>query len=513
MMCSKSPEPSTPASRPLYNAVLAALISLVTVGAAVGGFLIGRNVTQDAFIEKVSTLGAGEDTTLISAGTAPKSMLQALGKGIDDPLMTQALARAYGVPSGDREALVRRLRDIVAIPPYRPAPFVGHIARPVFGDDLHINILGFRDERQTYITKPERTVRIFITGGSTAWGVGASSQRNTVAYLLEKILNERASATGYRYEVINAAFPGWSTTQEKLLLEQRLVNMHPDVVIMLSGNNDVHWSLLGRDIRWFYSYVDQNYITLLDEMYKSSGHAELTSGFPFSSGPVACSDLGQTAARNVELAAIAADRVHAHLFFALQPNIVSTAKRLTAHEQRIQEAQNKSYWELCYQALRDALGGITAPNYRLLDLSRSFGTFDEDTEVFIDAYHFADSGSQVIAQALADQIDWRAFVPGDGVAAEGEALTIVKFDPPQPVAGKLLTALGGKMSTIRIVPSRINKNLLVVFDRSVLATVVGDDAITASISTSRYAAKGEHTIYLVDGMTGETSPPIAFQNR
>ena len=92
-------------------------------------------------------------------------------------------------------------------------------------------------------------------------------------------------------------------------------------------------------------------------------------------------------------------------------------------------------------------------------------------------------------------------------------MTIVKFDPPQPVAGKLLTALGGKMSTIRIVPSRINKNLLVVFDRSILATVVGDDAITASISTSRYAAKGEHTIYLVDGMTGETSPPIAFQNR
>src|SRR5439155_8368349 len=122
----------------------------------------------------------------------------------------------------------------------------GHMARPFFGDDLYINVLGFRDRRQTYLAKPERTVRIFITGGSTAWGVGASSQKNTISCLLEKILNERASrTTGYRYEVVNAAFPAWSTTQEKLLIQQRLVDMHPDAVIMLSGNNDVHWSLHG----------------------------------------------------------------------------------------------------------------------------------------------------------------------------------------------------------------------------------------------------------------------------
>jgi hypothetical protein len=162
-------------------------------------------VTHDAFIEKVSGQGSVEGTALISAGTAPLSLFQVLGKAIDNPLTAAALANAYDVPPGDHDALVRRLRDVTWIPPYRLAPFVGHMAGPFFGDDLRIHALGFRDERQSYVTKPERTVRIFITGGSTAWGSGALSQKNTIAYVLEQILNERAGrATGYHYEVLSA---------------------------------------------------------------------------------------------------------------------------------------------------------------------------------------------------------------------------------------------------------------------------------------------------------------------
>jgi lysophospholipase L1-like esterase len=388
-------------------------------GAVFGGFLIGRNITHDAFIEKVSGQGSVEGTTLISAGTAPLSLLQVLGKGVDDPLTARALASAYDVPAGDREALVQRLRDIVWMPPYRPAPFVGHMAAPFSGDDLHINVLGFRDERQSYVTKPEGTVRIFITGGSTAWGSGASSQKNTIAYVLEQILNERVGrATGYHYEVINAAFPAWTTTQEKLLIQQRLVDMLPDAVIMFSGNNDVHWSLSGRDIRWFYSYMDENYVMLLNEMYKSGGHPEWAFSVPMSSHPVECLDTGRTSAQNVEDAAFAADRVNARLFFALQPNIVSTAKRLTEHEQEILTSQNKAYWDSCYQILRDALSGVSAPNYQMLDLSRSFGELGENRELFIDSYHFTDTGNRLIAQALADQIDWNAVVPSGSAAAK-----------------------------------------------------------------------------------------------
>jgi lysophospholipase L1-like esterase len=469
--------------------------------------------TSDTFIEKVSALGTGEGAALLYAGTVPMSLLEVLkirGTPIDDPATAQVVASAYGVPPGDREALVQLVRDIVWLPPYRPAPFVGHIGRPFFGDDLHINVAGFRDRRQTYLVKPERTVRIFITGGSMAWGVGASSQKLTISHLLEQILNERVSRiTGYRYEVVNAAFPAWSTTQEKLLIQQRLVEMHPDAIIMLSGNNDVHWALNGRDIRWFYSYSDENYITLLNEMYKSSGHPEWTNALPFSSRPVDCSDLARTTARNVEDAALFAGRVHARLFFALQPNIVSTTKRLTKHEQAIRGGQDKAYWDSCYQALRVELGRLGAPNYRLLDLSQLFGTLDDGTELFIDPYHFADAGQHLVAQALADQIDWSTVVPGAAVAADREPLTVIRFDQIEP--GE--SGQAQEISAMRIVPSRINKNLQVVFDRSVLPTVVTDDGIIASIPASLMAKKRTHTVHVIDGVTGEASPPAMFESR
>ena len=56
------------------------------------------------------------------------SLFQVVGKGIDDPFTAQALAKLYNVPIGDREALANRLRHVVWQPPYRPAPFVGHMA-------------------------------------------------------------------------------------------------------------------------------------------------------------------------------------------------------------------------------------------------------------------------------------------------------------------------------------------------------------------------------------------------
>lgn len=251
--------------RPLKETILAGLISLLVAGDTVGGFLIGRSRSHDAFIHKVSGQSGIGNSSLLAAGTASLNLFEVFKKDIDDPVTQSALASLYGVPIGSREALVKSLEGATWVSAYQPAPFVGHVARPTLGTEPHINMLGFRDERQSYVTKPNGTVRVFITGGSTAWGSGASSQKNTISYLLEQLLNARASpSTGYRYEVINTAFLGWSTTQEKLLIQQRLVDMHPDIVIMFSGTNDAHLERSGRDVRWSYGLMDQNYMLLLN---------------------------------------------------------------------------------------------------------------------------------------------------------------------------------------------------------------------------------------------------------
>jgi lysophospholipase L1-like esterase len=400
-MTSTPTEQAAPRSRQLLGVLLATLIASVTAGGVLGGYAIGR-IARNRDIENVRTF--------MTSVNAVRSLYEVLGKDLDDPVTARALGRIYDIPNGNRDALADRLRNVAWTPPTRPAPFVGHMARPLFAAETHINAIGFRDERESYLTKPDRTIRVFITGGSLAWGTGAS-QKQTISYRLEQLLNARLSpVTGFHYEIVNAAFPAWSTTQEKLLIQQFLLDLHPDLVIMLSGNNDVHWSLNGSDIRWFFSYADQTYVHLLNELYRSSGHPEWIY-VPPTYPRLDCAILSSFTLRNVEEAASALDRAKARLIFALQPNIVSTPKALTEHEQRILQKQDKPYWDACYQSMRDRLGQSAAHNYRLLDLSRSFGELDHATELFIDSAHVADMGNRLIAEALANQIDWRSLKP------------------------------------------------------------------------------------------------------
>ena len=475
--------------------------------AGAGGFFVGRNTDCEGYGQGVSTLTATESTS--------KSLYSVIGSQIDDPVSGPALAKLYGVHVGDRDALVKCLRDVAWVPAYRPAPFIGHMARPTLGGDPHINMLGFRDERQSYITKPSRTVRIFMTGGSTAWGSGASLQKMTISYLLEGMLNEEVSpASGYRYEVVNTAFPAWTTTQERLLIQQRLVDMYPDVILMFSGTNDIHWTREGRDIRWYYSPMDENFVSRLGELYSSNGRPDWTFAAPALSRPVECSDLARISARNVEDAAIAAGRAGARLIFAVQPNVATVAKRLTLREQGLPEVANRAWWESSYGALRQELGRIRARNYQLIDLSRSLGEIDDDTEVFVDSYHFADLGNRLMARALVDKIDWRSMVPSAAVEPDGAAaLKIVNLDASSSAAEKPLNRRPDGSIALRIVPNRINENLLVVFDTSILPTVITKHAISASVPAALRTASGEHKLSIVDSMTGETSSTVVFRTR
>src|SRR5438270_57919 len=146
-MLTKLAKPSSRVPTGLYGTLFAVLISLLAAGGVLGGFLLGRNSTRDAFIERVGAARGSDGVTLISAGSAPLSLLEVLGERIDDELTAHALAKIYGVAADDRDQLIQRLDKVVWLPPFRPAPFVGHAARPFFSDDLRINVLGFRDER------------------------------------------------------------------------------------------------------------------------------------------------------------------------------------------------------------------------------------------------------------------------------------------------------------------------------------------------------------------------------
>lgn len=387
-------EPGRPRKR-LFAAALTILVSVIVCGGVLGGFFIGRRANQQMSKDlQTITVASGSGLSLYDVLAADDEQKP------DDPVF----GALYGTPPGDAQALEKRLRQVVYSPAAQPAPFVGHIARPAQDSDLKINGLGFRDERQSYAQKPAGTVRVFITGGSTAWGSGAPSQKETIAYLLEAMLNARAG--GRRYEVINAAYPAWSTTQEKILIQQVIVDLKPDVVIMVSGNNDVHWSFSGEDIRWFFSYADRNFVTMVNGLYHGIGQLEWMTPVSREAPPRSCPALGPVTARNVEEAAFALAHVPARLVFALQPNLMTTAKTLTPREQRLMKVSGRDYWAACYGAIAANLKRLDGRNVQFLDLSRLFGEVDGNTDLFIDNYHFAGLGNKLVAEALAGQIDW-----------------------------------------------------------------------------------------------------------
>lgn len=96
-------------------------------------------------------------------------------------------------------------------------------------DHFTIDERGFR---QNGLSRPQKEKkRIVLVGGSTAFGTGLESDRETVASQLAELLDA---------EVINAAVIGHGSGQELTYLVTDLVDLHPDLVIALDGWNDYY---------------------------------------------------------------------------------------------------------------------------------------------------------------------------------------------------------------------------------------------------------------------------------
>jgi len=116
----------------------------------------------------------------------------------------------------------------------------------------YANNAGFRDPRDIFLKKPDDEFRIFLTGGSTAFGLGAAGQsaeqtnnyylehRETIAYLLERILNASAPIPGKTIKVYNTA--AWGHAYQHLLFRYvaKLRQYKPDLVVSLDGANEIH---------------------------------------------------------------------------------------------------------------------------------------------------------------------------------------------------------------------------------------------------------------------------------
>ena len=106
-------------------------------------------------------------------------------------------------------------------------------------DSITINSLGFRGS-EFFTIKPPDTHRIFMIGGSTMFGAGATSDKTTIPGYTQQFLDENNSE--FNLEVINAGIQGADSNTELKLIDQKIIGFSPDLIIVYDGWNDLRAS-------------------------------------------------------------------------------------------------------------------------------------------------------------------------------------------------------------------------------------------------------------------------------
>ncbi|GBF80432.1 SGNH/GDSL hydrolase family protein [Aphanothece sacrum] len=134
---------------------------------------------------------------------------------------------------------------------------------------LKINQQGLRDNDPVPLGKPKNEIRIFILGGSTAFGQLNPNNNATIAHQLEtrlkqRVIQQKGSAAKYRpdifpffipsrqqlmklpakiregnYRVINAAVPGYTSGNELTQFALKILPYQPDLIVVLDGYGDI----------------------------------------------------------------------------------------------------------------------------------------------------------------------------------------------------------------------------------------------------------------------------------
>lgn len=144
----------------------------------------------------------------------------------------------------------------------------------------YANNAGFRDPRYIPLEKPADEFRIFVTGGSTAFGLGPIGEaapamnhytieyRETISHYMEEILNAGSLIEGKKIRVYNTAV--WGHAFQHLLIRYptKLRRYQPDVVISLDGANEL--PLVSKLVEDWDYYQEGQYSNILNNIFSYS---------------------------------------------------------------------------------------------------------------------------------------------------------------------------------------------------------------------------------------------------
>lgn len=302
-------------------------------------------------------------------------------------------------------------------------PYVGYIPVSDYkGNGYYTNRQSFRYSENILPIKEKDEVRIFITGGSTAWGAGVK-QSDLYTNVAEEILNKECS--GAQIKIISAGVGGYVSTQEANRMVHEISYLSPDVVVMLSGVNDTYAGYRG----W---KIEKNYDPFNIANYLAETGIKLQASKDyFNPSPPTQGEYGNmieyTKALNAykeelfrdkkEVSNVLVHNIHtlhnsardvgADFVFYLQPYLYKTSKPLSEFEQQTL-AQFSSrfygindYSQAVYDELRKNIPqDAKERNYHFFDADNAIK--EEARSLFVDHCHFGDRGYRLIGEDLAN---------------------------------------------------------------------------------------------------------------
>jgi hypothetical protein len=326
--------------------------------------------------------------------------------------------------------------------------------------EFGINQSGFRRASETARAPADGTIRIFLVGGSTAFGANGLYPQfpseplgaRTIDHYLEMMLNDSLAPP---VEVINAAVPEYRLFQETSLFREKLLSYSPDLLIFLDGHNDISF-LTGNEIRELVAplwsarhfkrgeqalnarspvgalhYTDiylgrTSYAYhLLAQLFQSvADRRGVQQDHPWGQTPFRVDDEAQLESRWAsqmdslsreytdqvrDLAAIARHREQS-ILYVLQPEIVNEEPAtLTDMERRIQQFAFEHHrdrgtfaWRWLGRSLPARLDSLRSPAFDVLDLGRI--ATPGGVQLYTDYTHLTPDGNRLVAQHMLPRV-------------------------------------------------------------------------------------------------------------
>lgn len=272
---------------------------------------------------------------------------------------------------------------------YAPAPMMEHRLAAPGGTSRSVvphTLQQFR-YREELGKKKACEVRVFVTGGSVAWGTNAPDEDSTIAAFLETELKQIFSAENHlEIKVVNAAAGGWTTTDERIWIQNRITEFEPDVIVSYSGYNDIY-NLVAAGADLFMNFHNESayYYWGFREYDKyNRGVAAVALNDRAPKSFFGESDFPRKTLKNIQITSSYLTAIGVPYVYVLQPVNPAVHPRIFL-----------SMYEHLKTALREAQATIP---FLFVDHSDLLAGRNE---LFTDGCHFGDIGYRIIARDLA----------------------------------------------------------------------------------------------------------------